>query len=358
MSCEKNGLRAGTAARVGAGVSAMASRAGNAVGVMAGRVVQGMRVASQTVAQAADATSNNVGRAVAPLSNQIVQAVDRPATLLATAAPVLATAVATTAAFTQMRVYTAGPEQGARPGVAVAIGMRDAGEIARNLQTLRRVGKAIKTVRTAQLGASIIATGVASSTQTPEGQRSLTQTRRSMLLGERQTKVEFSGSKLTGWLNRQDRLLSSRQVVSSDGDVVHAQGGAAWHRGTTVVRTPGGERTITHLRSLSLPSNGYYFDRRLSDEEVATIVTGQGKSHQMAGYVGAVSAMENLAPGWAHTKRAMILTRLHWPTPGTDWITTPPQADEARPTRQPEAVVIQPPPTAPVRQVAQPEALS
>jgi hypothetical protein len=33
--------------------------------------------------------------------------------------------------------------------------------------------------------------------------------------------------------------------------------------------------------------------------------------------------MENLAPGWAQTKRAMILARLHWPSPEkspTKWV--------------------------------------
>jgi hypothetical protein len=32
------------------------------------------------------------------------------------------------------------------------------------------------------------------------------------------------------------------------------------------------------------------------------------------GYVGSISAIENLTPVWASTKRALILTRLHWPS--------------------------------------------
>ena len=49
----------------------------------------------------------------------------------------------------------------------------------------------------------------------------------------------------------------------------------SWHRGTTVVKTGRGERTVTHLQRLSLPAVHYYFNRRLSDQEVVGIVSGR-----------------------------------------------------------------------------------
>jgi hypothetical protein len=53
-----------------------------------------------------------------------------------------------------------------------------------------------------------------------------------------------------------------------------------------VVQTAGGQRTITHLQSLKLPAQHYYFDRKLSDEDVAGVITGREKAPRMKGYVG------------------------------------------------------------------------
>jgi hypothetical protein len=79
-------------------------------------------------------------------------------------------------------------------------------------------------------------------------------------------------------------------------------------------------RTLTHLRSLTLPSQSLYFDRPLSDEEVAEMITGQGKKpYQREGYVGSVSETESVLWSWAKLKRAMILTRLHWPPATVQW---------------------------------------
>jgi hypothetical protein len=297
LSCEKNSLKLGRVAGVIAGISALTGRFGNAVGLMATRAIQ-----------AADTVSNTVGQPIAPISNQVLTTVDRPATILANLTP----ALVATAASTQMRLYTTGPSYGARPGVAVAVGLRDFGEIARNLQAVK---KTMKIVQTISAGSAVGGSLTAILAKKEEEQRTLTQTKRSFFWGEHQTEVEFTGSKLTGWLNRQDLLVSPGKIVSSEGEVIHAPKSlVAWHRGTTVVKMPQGEGTLTHLRTLNLPSSSYYFDRILSDAEVADIVTGQGKPHQMTGYVGQISAMENLAPGWAQTKRAMILTRLHWPS--------------------------------------------
>jgi hypothetical protein len=163
--------------------------------------------------------------------------------------------------------------------------------------------------------------------------------------------VQFAKSRLTKLLNRRDLLVSRKHIVSSEGDLVRTQGvnlnpltvhkeplakvQMTWHRGTTVIRLPASkaegthhERTITHLRSLTLPSQSIYFDRALSDEEVAEIVSGKGqKPHQMEGYVGTIGETESVLTGWANIKRAMILARLHWPPNSVDWVTIKPEAD-------------------------------
>jgi hypothetical protein len=144
------------------------------------------------------------------------------------------------------------------------------------------------------------------------------------VVGEKRHLLFFKGkvatnlwkSSLTDVLNRAD-LMGSHQlgkgVHSSDG-VMFDAGGLTWHRGTSVVDTPGGQRTITHLQSLSLPAEHHYFDRRIGDEQAVGIATRQAGSDpsRIPGYVGSISPTEALCPAWAGTKQAAIRTALYY----------------------------------------------
>jgi hypothetical protein len=90
--------------------------------------------------------------------------------------------------------------------------------------------------------------------------------------------------------------------------------GATWHRGTSVVQTPRGERTITHLQSLNVPAAHYYFDRPITDEQAVGIASGQKgfEARTIPGYVGRLSRAESLCPAWAESKKAMITARLYY----------------------------------------------
>lgn len=118
-------------------------------------------------------------------------------------------------------------------------------------------------------------------------------------------------SRLTPWLNRADAGIS--RVQRSDGLMVETQG-QTWHRGTTVVKTSQGARTMTHLQSMTMPSTHYYFNRRLSDNETVGLITGQKgfEAKTMAGYAGQISEVESLWPAWAQTKRGLIQAHLRW----------------------------------------------
>lgn len=304
MSCEKNQNKVSQTAGMRAGISQVGSRVGNAVGAMAGRAGQVTGAVADRATQAGDTVSEAVGRRAAPVSNRVLSAVNRPTTLAANLAPALITA----ASVAQAQVYTTGPAQGARPGMAVAIGMRDFGTVARNLKTLSRVSGQFKK---AQLAVGLAA-GVAAAVAARPGseEKTLAQVKK----GGKPAEVHFSQTRLTGLLNRGDRLVSGRNVVSSEGSLVQTDGGALWHQGTTVVKTAQGERTVTHLRSLALPPTSHYFDRKLSEAETAEVIGGQGQAHKLPGYVGTIGGMEQLSPAWAQAKRAMILTRLHWPS--------------------------------------------
>jgi hypothetical protein len=118
-------------------------------------------------------------------------------------------------------------------------------------------------------------------------------------------------SRLTPLFNRADAGISGGQ--RSDGLMVESQG-QTWHRGTTVVKTTQGERTMTHLQSLTMPSTHYYFSRRLSDNETVGLITGQKgfEPKTLDGYAGQISEVESLLPAWAQTKRGLIQAHLRW----------------------------------------------
>jgi hypothetical protein len=281
------------------------------------------------ITQFSDAATNVVGSTVAPLSNRVLAAVDRPATLTANTAAITAAALVGVGAMVRVKPFyrVVGPTEGTMPGVLTGVGvaLRQPEEIRQNAAKLKQVRQGLNKIAAVTAASRLAGNLAADLSPTGENERVLTQTRRSFLTGERPLKVEFSGSRLTGLLNRDDRLVSAGSVVSSEGEMV-SLGRQSWHRGTTVIKTPGGERTLTHLRRLALPGNSLYFDRRLADEQVAGLVSGQIKAQRLPGYVGEISAAENLAPAWAQAKRALILTRLHWPTmerPTPAWETAP-----------------------------------
>ncbi|MCP4685618.1 MAG: hypothetical protein GY867_09250 [bacterium] len=83
-----------------------------------------------------------------------------------------------------------------------------------------------------------------------------------------------------------------------------------WHRGVSVVKTPQGRRTITHLQSIALPSSHYYFDREVADKDAVGIASGKVEPAAVPGYVGRVSEMEGLS-AWGAAKTALIKAYLH-----------------------------------------------
>ena len=131
-----------------------------------------------------------------------------------------------------------------------------------------------------------------------------------------QEAVNLWHSRLTPSLNGRDRLSVGEKVLSSTGVMVKAdQANTTWHRGTSVVQMPDGEkRTLTHLQSLALPSQHYYFDRRLSHEETAGVVTGQRgyRPEDMSGYIGQVGPAEGLTR-WGTAKHLMLKMRIYYP---------------------------------------------
>ncbi len=145
-------------------------------------------------------------------------------------------------------------------------------------------------------------------------------------------------SRLTPLLNRLDR--GPGRIKQSDG-LMFEMGGKSWHRGAVVIETVGGERTLTHLQSLTAPATHYYFNRRLTDTEAVGIVSGQRgfEPKYLDGYVGQVSEVESLSPRWAMVKKNLIRTRLRWggdpDAAASRSETEQPAAEQARPGKRP-----------------------
>lgn len=334
MSCEKQSARIAATAAVSAGINTLSGKAGNVIGAVSNKIggqisgavqagqasgktmlVSAKRQAGAAVEQWADTqdTLNEqvLGR-VAPVSNAVLRKVDRPTVTAAKAAPYIAGALATL----RVRGYLVS-QKGSAPVAAVAVAPRSMGEIMRNRRMLgqaRRVVGAVGAVSALSASAAVWATKDEGNDQT------LVLQKNDKTLAE----VTFQKSaRMTGFLNKLDLIGSHRlgkNIVSSEGDIVRAAKGGAWHRGTSVVQTPGGQRTLTHLQSLKLPAQHFYFDRKLSDGEVAGIVSGQAKANRLPGYVGEVHPMENLVPSWGATKKAMITTQLYHPSTEAGWV--------------------------------------
>jgi hypothetical protein len=128
-----------------------------------------------------------------------------------------------------------------------------------------------------------------------------------MPLGEANEQVSIWRARLTQTLNSLDLPVpgQTKGVRHSDG-VLFQTGDTTWHRGTLIVDTPTGERMLTHLQSLNLPAQHYYFDCALSDEQAVGIAAGRIRADQLPGYVGGVSALESLTLAWGAAKHAMI----------------------------------------------------
>lgn len=123
--------------------------------------------------------------------------------------------------------------------------------------------------------------------------------------------VSLWPSRLTPFLNRAD--AGSTPVKNSAG-LMFEVGGKTWHRGALTLQTNQGERTLTHLQSLSLPAAHYYFDRLLNDNETAGIITGQRgfEPKHLPGYAGQVTEVDSLCPAWAGIKHSLIGAHLRW----------------------------------------------
>ena len=308
MSCDSNSIKVGKSAGMAAGISTLAGKFSHTAGAVLARL---------------DRAGNRLGRATTPIGGAVLDAVDRQGVVARIARDPVARNVATGAAGAAITIAgnQALRDGGRSPMPARAsraddlvyfLGLR--GPFRKAAPTVFMAWWIAKSTRraTATLGGILGRATRGEPVGTISARTPITLL--GLKLGEARTKVGVWESGLTHMLNKAD-LLGAHQlgigVRSSDGIVFEASG-QTWHRGTSVVDTPGGERTITHLQSLSLPADHYYFDRPLDDARAIEIANKTARPEDAPGYVGQISSLEALTPGWAMAKRAMITSQLYW----------------------------------------------
>ena len=315
MSCERNSNKTGKFGAATAGLPAAGSKIGHVAGAM--------MVRAKSLPQRAGeiGLSGNIDRAI----DRAGRAVARPATAVLNFSrdeekkravrSLLAIGSGTRrAAVTVLAARWSGGKE-IEPRQVKSILKETERQAEKAPATGRRRLSLKRQIRNAVLGAvtATMAGRLAEATRMAET-GTVTRPKRRFFLPESQEQVPVWKSRLTGTLNRLDVIgsISSKNILKSEGIMIKT-GGATWHRGTVVVKMPAGKRTISHLQSLKMPAPHHFFERKITGEQAAGIAAGQVEPETVPGYVGSISEKESLSPAWAHAKRAMILTRLHWP---------------------------------------------
>ncbi len=294
MSCSSRTEAFAKSGGISAGVSTLSGKVSYTAGVIAAQAEQAMTRVGQAQAE--------VGRVALDLPGQVSGWAADPQRQQALGA----VAGAAAGAYFKSQPVRQATNQAAVGGAKTALRLSTA--------LFPPARAAFKVMKTAQWG-SRLAGNVAGALSKTEEAGEVQQEKRTLFFFKSQTPVTLWKSGLTPLLNRGDVLGASRltgQNIQSSEGVMFQTGGQTWHRGTTVVKMTDGERTVTHLSSLSYPSHSYYFNQSLSDEQAVGLAAGKVKAEETPGFVGQVSPTEGLAPAWAETKRALILAQIHF----------------------------------------------
>lgn len=113
----------------------------------------------------------------------------------------------------------------------------------------------------------------------------------------RQSPFTPRAARALGW------LIGSR-LVEADG-YYFFESGRTWHSQRLTVQIWDTTKTLTHVRSFSLPYREYYFDREIPPQTVIDIVKGDRAPHTIPGFIGSVNELEN-ATSLGYIKRAFF----------------------------------------------------
>ena len=125
----------------------------------------------------------------------------------------------------------------------------------------------------------------------------------------RRSPVTPRTARALGW------LIGSR-LVDAEG-VYFFESGRTWHSQTVTVALWETRRTLTHLRSLSLPYREFYFDREVAPQTLVDLVKGSRAPDSIPGFIGSVNELETIT-SLGYLKRAFFAANWLLIEPGDD----------------------------------------
>lgn len=107
------------------------------------------------------------------------------------------------------------------------------------------------------------------------------------------------------WARGIEQVTGGR--VSQSENFYFFESGRTW-RCTTLETTLGDtQRTLTNLRSFSLPGREFYFDRKLEPQQAVDVALGERDPDTIPGFIGSVNELENTAIPLGSLKRSLFL---------------------------------------------------
>ena len=100
-------------------------------------------------------------------------------------------------------------------------------------------------------------------------------------------------SPLTPQSARALRWLIGSRLLKANGYYFH-ESGRTWHSQSFTVQLWDVTKTLTHLRSYSLPYREFYFDRETPPETIIELVKGDRVPEAIPGFIGSVNELENV----------------------------------------------------------------
>jgi len=106
-------------------------------------------------------------------------------------------------------------------------------------------------------------------------------------------------------LARLANKVTGRETVTSD-SFYFFESGRTWHRQTSTILMKDEARTLTTIRSYSIPHREYYFDRAVAPQNVVDIVKGDLEPDSLPGFIGSVNELEDVTGTLGNLKRAFF----------------------------------------------------
>ncbi len=103
-------------------------------------------------------------------------------------------------------------------------------------------------------------------------------------------------------LARLANKVTGRAAVRGD-SFYFFEAGRTWHSQTATLQLKDEERTLTAIRSYSIPHREYYFDRAVAPQNVVDLVKGDLAPDSLPGFIGSVNELEDASGALGNLKR-------------------------------------------------------